>query len=350
MVVGGYTADAGGRAVGVSCYRSGTGQGTAGRAGGPVFELVDTLELLSPSYLVAHPVQPWLFAVSEADPALVSSLELHRDGSLRLLDTVPTGGDGACHLALSPDLTRLAVANYGSGSVSSFGVDGEGRLSRQDVWQLTGQGPDPERQAGPHAHQVVWHGEELLVCDLGTDRVHRLRPAADGRLTEAAPPIALPAGSGPRHLVLLGEHLAVACELSGELWLARRGADGGWSPLPPTPTSTSTSNLPEGGPVQPSALVSDGSRLFVANRGPGTVSVFGLDGNGESRLVRISEFPCGGASPRDLTVSEEHLWVAHPDEDLVSVFALASGPGAEPAFTLSAPTPTCVVLPPRTGR
>lgn len=348
MVVGGYTADAGGSAVGVSCYRRGTAVGTTGGADVPTFALVDTLELPSPSYLVAHPVQPWLFAVTEAAPALVSSIELHPDGSLRLLDTVPTGGDGACHLALSPDQTRLAVADYGSGSVSSFNVDGEGQLSRQDVRQLVGHGPDPERQAGPHAHQVVWRGDELLVCDLGTDRVHRLRPAADGGLTEAAPPIELPAGSGPRHLVLLGEHLVVACELSGELWLGRHSGDGGWSQLSRTPTSAA----PEGGPVQPSAVVSDGSRLYVANRGPGTVSVFSLDGDGDGngRLVRIGEFPCGGASPRDLTVTEGHLWVAHQDEDLVSVFTLAARRGPEPAFTLSALTPTCVVLPPGTGR
>jgi 6-phosphogluconolactonase (cycloisomerase 2 family) len=102
--------------------------------------------------------------------------------------------------------------------------------------------------------------------------------------------------------------------------------------------------------VHPSALVSDGQRLYVANRGPGTVAVFGLDQLGEDRLVTIGEFPCGGTAPRDLTATGGHLWVANPDEDLLSVFTLAPGHRPEPAFALAAPTPTCVVQPPWTGR
>lgn len=342
-MVGSYTAEMDGRAAGLSSYGLAADHSAApARA----LELLDTLELPSPSYLLAHPAQPWLFAVSEAAPAVVSSVELHPDGSFRLLDTVPTGGDGACHLALSPDQTQLAVANYGSGSVSSFAVDSQGRLNRQDARQLTGHGPNADRQEGPHAHQVVWHAGELLVCDLGTDRVHRLRLGANGRLSQAAPPVELPAGSGPRHLLTLDEHLVVVCELSGELWLARRDADGGWSGLSRTPSSTA----PSRGPVQPSALVTDGRRLFVANRGPGTVAVFGVDELGHGRLVQTGEFRCGGASPRDLTVAGDHLWVANPDEDLLSVFALGSPGDPELAFELVAATPTCVVLPPRTGR
>jgi len=333
-VVGGYTADLSGSAVGLTSYR-----GTAGTTGMPALEPVDTLELASPSYLVAHPSRPWLFAVSESTPSSVSSVQVHHDGSLALLSTVPSGGDAACHLALSPDLSRLGVAHYGSGSVSSVALDAGGGLRTQDVLPLRGHGPDPERQQGPHAHQVVWYGEELLVCDLGADRVHRLRLGLDGRLAEAGPAVALPAGSGPRHLVVLAGHLVVACELSGELWLAHQEEDGHWQALGSVPTSATT----RGGPVHPSALVTDGSRLFVANRGPGTVAVFRLDATG-GRLHRTAEFPCGGSEPRDLTLAAGHLWVANQADDRLSVFSLAFPPTGRPAFEVAVPTPTCVAL------
>lgn len=40
------------------------------------------------------------------------------DRAWRLLAEVPSGGEAPCHLALSADECRLAVANYESGSVT----------------------------------------------------------------------------------------------------------------------------------------------------------------------------------------------------------------------------------------
>ena len=121
--------------------------------------------------------------------------------------------------------------------------------------------------------------------------------------------------------------------------MARQDEDGRWQALGSVPTSTSTGE----GPVHPSALVTDGSRLFVANRGPGTVAVFRLDATG-GRLHRTAEFPCGGSEPRDLTLAAGHLWVANQAEDRLSVFSLAEPPTGKPAFEVAAPTTTCVAL------
>lgn len=56
------------------------------------------------------------------------------------------------------------------------------------------------------------------------------------------------------------------------------------------------------------------------------------------------------AAPRDGTLAEDHQAVANQDEDVLTVLALVSLPDPEPAFELAAATPTCVVLPPRSGR
>jgi len=345
VLVGGYTAetaDMAGSAAGLTSWRLATAAD-----GSPTLEPLDALGLPSPTYAVAHPGRPWVFTVGETSPATVTSLSWQPDGTLTRLSTVPAGGDLACHLALSPDLTRVVVASYGSGTVSSFAVDDEGRLSPLDVHQLQGSGPDLERQQGPHAHQVVFHEDEVWVSDLGTDRVHRLRLGPAGELTEAAPPVVLPAGSGPRHLVLLGEHLVVACELAGTLWLARRAADGSWTGLGSEPTTTVSS----GAPLAPSALLADGGLVVVANRGPGTVSLFHLDADA-GRLVRGAEVPCGGSGPRDLTLTAEHLWVANQADDVLTVFTRDAllGPDPRPVLEVATPSPARTVLLSATGR
>jgi 6-phosphogluconolactonase len=330
VVIGGYTSESGGRAAGLTAFAESVHGG---------LDEISTLPLLSPSYVIGHSDRPWLFAVSEGSPSLVSSVRLDRDGTLTLINSVDSGGELGCHLALAQDGRHLVVAHYGSGSVASLKIGADGRLSeRRDLWQFTGSGPNTERQDGPHAHQVVVHDEVLLVPDLGTDRVHQLRLDAGGQFSIAAPPVELPPGSGPRHLVLAGDQLVVACELSNELWLGVR--DGvGWRQAKTVPASLAQVEEP----VAPSALRLDGRAVFVANRGPGTITEFSLQLDPPD-LVRVHEFDCGGPGPRDLVLEPSRVWVANQTTDVVSVFDRSTSGAPRPAFQLSAATPACIVL------
>lgn len=338
VVIGGYTPDGVEDAVGLTSWRP--------RPDGAGLEVVARLALADPTYLVAHPDEPWLFVAGETDPGRVSSVRLGADGDLELLSTVETGGSGSCHVALAADGRHVLVADYGSGTVCSVPVGADGRLGeRSGSWRLEGSGPDPERQEAPHAHQVVVDGAEVLVADLGTDRVHRLALADDGSLEEAGPAVRLPAGSGPRHLVVVADHLVVATELSGELWLGRRASDGGWTELDRVPCTASTAD----GELYPSALRADGDTVLVANRGPGTVASFALDREaGTLRL--IDERAGGGRWPRDLVVTDSLLWVANQTDDVVTLLARDAGPGGEPVLSLRTPAPACVLLAPSDGR
>lgn len=334
LLIGGYTAEMEGSATGVSTVAvtfDGAGASQAATRGATA--------VTSPSYLIRHPEQPWIFAVSESEPGVLSSFRVDEGGALTPLTTVTMTADGPCHLAVAPDGEHLVVANYLSGSLASFAIAPDGSLSDTlDLCQLTGSGPVPERQDGPRAHQVVWDGDELLVCDLGTDRVHRLALTGDGRFTVAAPPLELPTGSGPRHLVVVADHLVVACELSAELWLARRGP-AGWEALQTLPSSAATVDVP----IYPSAIVAEGLRVFVANRGAGTVGTFDLD-TGAGRLDPVAEFPCGGDWPRDLALTAGRLWVANQTNDLVTVFSTGTLPPAEPELEFASPSPACLLV------
>lgn len=235
-------------------------------------------------------------------------------------EPTPTHGDAACHAALNPSRTALAVAEYTSGSVAVLAVDGDRAYPAVSLSFTGASGVDPERQEAPHAHQAVWLDDEhFLVCDLGADLIRVLR-WADGELSELAPIPTTP-GFGPRHLVLRrGEHLdlAVAGELSGAVASLRNGGRPDvWTPVSEVPGTLI-------GGSAPSALraLSD-ERLVLANRMIDTIAIleWTLDGD----LALLDEFDCGGVHTRDLVVHENRLWVANQHSGDICCFAPADG-------------------------
>ncbi|GAA3708035.1 beta-propeller fold lactonase family protein [Microlunatus aurantiacus] len=331
VFVGGYSAESDGHATGVTSLLN---TGSARRVR---LEPASTLPLISPTWLTHHPSRPLLLAAGENSPGTVSSLRYDPDGSLVLLSTVEIAGDGACHVAVTPDGAHAIVASYRSGSLSTVAIGDNGTLSAVvDTVELSGSGPVSDRQEGAHAHQAVVVGDEVLCCDLGGDQIFRLRISDDGLLLSTDDPIRLPAGSGPRHLVHAQDHLVVACELSGELWvLTRDGAD--WR------TSTGVATSGRDGHVQPSGIATDGTRIYVANRGVDTIGVFDLDPAAHT-LTPVTEFDCGGAWPRDITLDGGLLWVCNQNSDTVAVFEASPMPPATEAVLVNVPSPTGVVL------
>ncbi len=334
LVIGGYTAESDGTATGVRALLN-----VAGGDGRLDLSERPHLSLPSPTYLIGHPEGPWVFVVSETSPATVNSLEVDWEGNLRLISTVPSGGDGACHVALSRDGRFVFVAHYKSGSIASFAIREDGALTeRIDLLQFSGSGPVTDRQESAHAHQVVIDGDDLLVCDLGSDQIHRVEfDATQGTFGEQREPIKLPPGSGPRHLVLVGDYLTVTCELSGELWFAKR-TDDGFEHVRTIATSATGGEL-----NQPSGIVALDNRVFVANRGVDTISVFDVE-QATGWITRVTEFGCGGHWPRDLTIRDGLLWVSNERSHQISVFGISPLPPEDPAVEIPSPSPTCLLL------
>lgn len=170
----------------------------------------------APSFVVAHPVSPVLYAVEEAEPTVVSVLSL--DGDLREAARVVVGGTHGCHLLLAPDASALYVCNYGTGELAVVALAPDGLpVSGKTEQFLThaGAGPRTDRQESAHAHFSCMSpgGSHVLVADLGTDQLRRYRLEAGGLLTDEGIAATLPAGSGPRHMAIRGELIYVVCEL-----------------------------------------------------------------------------------------------------------------------------------------
>ncbi|MGJ3507187.1 lactonase family protein [Enemella sp. A6] len=336
ILVGGYTAEVQGEAEGIHVLRwQGSTEDRANLVAYP------SVPLISPSYLLQHPTRPIVYAISEAPESQVHTLELTDEG-LRLVASVPTGGVGACHLGFDETNGWVLVAHYSEGAVSSHRVLSDGTLSpAQALHPFTGSGPDQARQEQSHAHQIVPSEGRIKVPDLGADVVHRVRLDVEGRLTRSNEPIRLPAGSGPRHLVITRDHLVIACELSGDLWLARRNGEG-WDLVHQVAASASDER------VHPSALRIDGDQVFVANRGSDTFAVFSLDRQANT-LTRRAEVATGGEWPRDLVLTEDEVWIANQASNNVSVFRRVPARESSSAewvldIELPVPSPACILL------
>lgn len=299
----------------------------------------------NPSFLCLAPDGRTLYAVQGDGGAASAFSVAAADGRLTSLGTWPVEGRNPVHLAMSPDARWLVVACYASGNVSCLPVHREGGLGPvASRLVLPGSpGPVAAQQRGSHPHQVVFDpsGRWLLVPDKGVDRLHTLvLDAATGRLA-LANSVALPAGSGPRHLVFTrdGRRLYLACELASAVMAcefdAHAAAASPVGSLPTIPAALA------GNTAAGIALAADERTLYVSNRGHDSVALFDVE-PASGRLARAGWRAAGGRTPRFIAaLPVGGLLVANEDTD--SLCRL--GPADDTPFPLAhTGSPVCVVF------
>ncbi|WP_233521894.1 lactonase family protein [Streptomyces triticagri] len=310
--------------------------------------LGSTAALDNPSFLAPSPDGDFLYAVGESEDGRAAAFRATGtpDGVPALIGTpVPVGGASPTHLALAD--RRLVVANYGSGSVSTLLLRPDGSLGDSAVLRHSGSGPDPDRQEGPHAHQVVPDpsGRLLLSVDLGTDTVRVCAFAGDELVVRHE--VSLRPGSGPRHLAFHpdGRHVYVLNELAATLTVCDWDPDSGTltprDELPVLAAGSTGDAYPSGIAVAP-----QGGFLWTAVRGKDVISVLALGEAGAApRLVATVD--CGGRWPRDLAVhpSGRFLYAANEHSGDVTWFTLDPATGVPArAGSVGVPAASCVVF------
>ncbi len=309
-------------------------------------------ELTSPSFVTLRPDGKVLYAVGETggkDGGGVFAFGVDaKTGTLTKLDETTSGGAGPCHCVVSPDGTKLLVANYTGGSYKLFHLKPDGKFTASSHFaQLAGTGPDKARQDKPHGHCGAFtaDGSVGYVVDLGTDQVHRFRHTliADHMSTEVLEPIKLPPGSGPRHIALdPAGGLAFVCgELDSTLNVVRFGADGKGAVV------ESVSTLPGGKPVKGNSTAEvvrhpSGKFVYVSNRGHNSIAAFAWDGQ---KLTPVGHATQGVKVPRNFNLSPcgEWMLVANQEGNDVAVFKVgADGLPTPTGTTVKVGKPVCV--------
>jgi len=352
LIIGTYTEHmphVDGRAEGIlSCSYEGTTIGPA-RLLAPV---------RNPSYLALSEDGRHLYAVSETETfedkpgGGVSSFA--RDlatGELSFLNSKPSGGSAPCYLDLEPAGRFLLVANYLSGSVAVFELEGDGSLGPMTGHvQHEGASVHPERQAGPHAHMVAFdpHNGEVMVADLGLDSVIVYRLGLDGALVEQPHRrIEMTPGAGPRHMAFHpdGHRLFVVNELDNTLVALRRDGER-------FVATATASTLPAGFSAHSQAaavrLSPSGNCVLVSNRGAqsDSIALFRFDGSdGSLELVQVQ--PTSGREPRELVFDPDGRFVVVANQDTHSLVVFEFDEEAwrlDQVATATVPTPVCLTI------
>ncbi|MFH8611738.1 lactonase family protein [Streptomyces sp. NPDC018029] len=299
-----------------------------------------------PSYLALSPSGDTLYAVSETPDGALAAFRTGKETAELAGPPVPVGS-APTHLALYDG--HVLAANYRSGSVTAVPLGADGTLAATASSELrhTGSGPHPQRQQGPHAHQVLADpsGRWAVSVDLGTDSVRVCAFGDDGLTLHRE--VALRPGSGPRHLVFhpRGDRAYVLNELSPTLTVCTwDAADGTLGPLGELPVLAET---PEGDAYPSEVVVApDGRFLWTATRGTDVISVIALDEEGDAPRLTAT-VPCGGHWPRDLAVdpSGRHLYAANERSGDVTWFTIDQETGIPSrAGSVEVPAASCVVF------
>jgi 3-carboxymuconate cyclase len=314
-----------------------------------------TQGVANPSYLVIDGRREHLYCVNELKEydgdaqGAVSSFRVNGDGSLLFVDKKGTGGTDPCYVELDPQQKHLYVANFMSGSVCVLDTK-DGTLANAQFIQHAGAGVNPVRQAGPHAHSVVFtpEGRRALVPDLGLDKLIIYDyDAATGRLKSAGRPFYKGrAGAGPRHCAFgaSGKYSYLINELDSTIdALSYSEEDGGMTML------QSVSSLPPGADAKENSCadlhISPGGRfLYGSNRGHDSIIIYQIDG-GTGLLSYSGCEPCGGRTPRNFAIDPtgRYLLCANQDSDSIVTFRIQPESGLlERASEVTVPTPVCV--------
>ena len=310
---------------------------------------------VNPSWLVLSADQRQLFVVNETPGGHASSFSVSTKGEIKPLNQVATHGDEPTHASLSRDQRYLFVANYAvkpdpGGSLVVIPVARDGKL-KAVVQQARhkASGVNPERQAGAHVHALVLspNGQHVYACDLGADKVFIYRydgASVDKPLSPAIPAsVALPPGSGPRHLLFdaKGQHAYLTLEMSGEVVMfdVEDAALLERQRLPLTELQDAAAKAAGG-----LHLSADGRFLYVSNRGTANEILVFAVGKNDGQLTFVQRRSVEGDHPREFALdpSGKFLLVANQKSNQIVVMRrdLLTGKLGETVQTMAQDAPS----------
>ncbi len=315
-------------------------------------------ETINPSFLAVDPNHRFLYAVNEVatfkgqKSGAVSAFTIDRaTGKLTLLNQVASKGADPCYITVDKTGKYVLVANYTGGSVTVFPVAEDGRLGEATAFvQHTGQGANPERQEGPHAHSIDLSPDNrfAVVDDLGLDQsiVYRF-DTAKGSLIPSGPQFGkADPGAGPRHFAFHpnGKFAYVINEMGSSV--SAFSFDGSAGVLHPLQTiSTLPKGFAEHNDDAEIEVHSSGKFLYASNRGHDSIAVFAIDAD-KGTLSLIDDVPTKGKTPRSFEIDPTGslLFAENEKSNNIVVFRIDSQTGRLTATgkVLEVAEPVCV--------
>lgn len=315
--------------------------------------LLQVDEIANPSYLALDPTLHHLYSVNEMTAGAVSAYVINQaNGTLTPLNTlVPTDGQDTTHLSVQPSGQYLFAASYTSGNFQVFRILGDGSIGiMTDNFQSVdnGTGPNPARQEGPHAHQIITDldGNHVFGVDLGADKVNVWNlDSGTGKLIANTVPVApVASGSGSRHMAFHPDrqHAYVLSELASSVTVFNydpvRAAFIWQQTISVLPADFNGTNTAAEVRVHPS-----GRFLYTTNRGHNSVAMFEIEPE-TGELEVIGWESTRGQWPRGMNIdpSGNFLYAANQNTDNIAVFRIQLNGKLRFSTLVNTPTPVDV--------
>ncbi len=325
------------------------------------------VECDAPAFLVKGAADNVIYAVGETwvagkGPVYAFSYD-PKMKQMSKLDEAILPGTGPTHLCVhqSEKGNSLVVACYGSGNIVSLSLEKDGRFGKiASVIQHSGSGPNPNRQKEPHPHgaYVVPGSTQVLIPDLGIDRImmYEIDPATSKLTPSEQPFLATPGGSGPRHLDFDptdSERFYVVNELDSTVCLVQKNSEGRWeirqtvSTLPKELLDDKEKLAKLGNTTAEIGVHPSGRFVYASNRGLDGIAVFAVD-KSSGQLTLIQSESTRGRSPRHFAISPDgrFLLAENQDSDTIQTFQIDTDSGqltpiGEP---LNVGSPVCILF------
>jgi 6-phosphogluconolactonase len=303
------------------------------------FQMEDFYEVHDPTYLSLSKDETILYSsMRDKGDHGVLSMDLQRGVVDKVLFT---NENTPCHVSTFEN--HLLASNYHEGKLDLYETE-EGMVKRRlESIRHEGRGPMEKRQDASHVHFAMKnpHNEDILVCDLGTDKVYIYR-LEDKELNKVGD-ILLPPGSGPRHLSFLpkAKFLYILSELSAEVFVYDF-RDGEYT------LKQVQKTLPEdfhgentGAAIR---ITPDNRFLYVSNRGHNSLTSFRIKDN--HLLEKIETVSSEGDHPRDFNISPdgEFLLLANMISNNLVLYKIDRDTGRLSLLRKDLPTPEPVSI------
>ena len=314
--------------------------------------LLQVVPAENPSFVALDPTLTHLYSTNENTVGGVSAYAIQGNGLLSFLNSRASDGSFPAHLSVHPSGQYLLASNYGTGNYPIYPIQADGSIGAKSSdfqGEGNGTGPNPDRQEGPHAHQILTDPDASHVfgVDLGADKVNAWTlDLGTGVLTPNTVPFApVASGSGPRHMAFHPSRpLAYVLDelvssITAFAYDPARGAFIWLQTISTLPRRFTGSNTTAEIRIHP-----DGQFLYNTNRGHNSVAMFEIDPD-TGKLGVIGWESTRGEWPRGMNIdpSGTFLYAANQNTDSIAVFRIHLSNGKLKFSTLvDTPTPVDV--------
>ncbi|MEE3421028.1 MAG: lactonase family protein [Lachnospiraceae bacterium] len=301
--------------------------------------------LANPSYLAWSLDHKYLFAVEELNPTGNLVLLRMNGEQPEFVTRVSTDGADPCHISVDKSGSYICAANYSSGSLAAFHFDeAKEDLHRLGRIQEEGSGPNKERQECAHIHFSGWIGDDLYVCDLGSDLVRCFHREGDALTEDPSLSMHVNPGYGPRHFAASadGKNIYLITEMGSRICVfeALGSPVRKWSQV--QESTTQSPDYRGEGAAAAIRMNAEESYLFTSDRSSNSIASYRVGVGGQ--LSRSGDTPTGGIMPRDFAIFGDIIVVANQESSTLTAVRISQNGKLQLLDTkLEIPHPSCVL-------